>query len=152
MVDGSNYDDLADCRPGARAAVELGVRHPLQEALLTKEEIRALSREMGLGNWSKPSLACLASRLPYGTPVTRQALATIDAAEDFLHDLGIGQLRVRHHGDMARIETEPSEMAVLLDEANRGRIVSRFRELGYLRVTLDLAGYRCGSMNEGFPL
>lgn len=152
VVDGSNHDDLGDRRPGSRAAAELGVRHPLQEVQLTKAEIRLLSRELGLVNWGKPSLACLASRLPYGIPITRQTLATIDAAEDFLHGLGIGQLRVRHYGDTARIEAEPSEMAVLLDEANRERIISRFRALGYLRVTLDLAGYRCGSMNEGSSL
>lgn len=149
VVDGSNYDDLNDRRPGSRAAAEMGVRHPLQEAQLTKKEIRALSRGLGLRNWSKSSLACLASRLPYGTPITLSALATVEAAEDFLHGLGIGQLRVRHHGDTARIEAEPSEMAILLDETNRERIVSRFRALGFLRVTLDLAGYRCGSMNEG---
>jgi uncharacterized protein len=149
VVDGSNCDDLNDLRPGSRAAAELGVHHPLQEAGLTKQEIRALSRELGLGNWSKPSLACLASRVPYGTPITRGTLAAIDGAESYLRGLGIGQVRVRHHGDTARIEVESDDMAVLLDESNRGGILSRFKELGYLRVTLDLAGYRCGGMNEG---
>lgn len=149
VVDGSNCDDLNDLRPGSRAAAELGVHHPLQEAGLTKQEIRALSRELGLGNWSKPSLACLASRVPYGTPITRGTLAAIDMAESYLRGLGIGQVRVRHQGDTARIEVESDDMAVLLDESNRGGILSRFKELGYLRVTLDLAGYRCGGMNEG---
>ncbi len=149
VVDGSNYDDLNDRRPGSRAGAELGVRQPLQEAGLTKGEVRALSRELGLGNWSKPSLACLASRVPYGTPISREALAAIDGAENYLRSLGIGQVRVRHHGDTARIEVEPGQMAVLLNESNRRSILSRFRELGYLRVTVDLAGYRCGSMNEG---
>lgn len=149
VVDGSNYDDLNDCRPGSRAAAELGVRQPLQEAGLTKEEIRALSRELGLGNWSKPSLACLASRVPYDTRITGEALVAIDGAESHLRGLVIGQVRVRHHGDTARIEVEPSQIAVLLNESNRRSILSRFRELGYLRVTVDLAGYRCGSINEG---
>jgi uncharacterized protein len=149
VVDGSNCDDLNDLRPGSRAAGELGVHHPLQEAGLTKQEIRALSRELGLGNWSKPSLACLASRVPYGTPITRGTLAAIDMAESYLRGLGIGQVRVRHQGDTARIEVESDDMAVLLDESNRRGILSRFRELGYLQVTLDLAGYRCGGMNEG---
>jgi len=149
VVDGSNCDDLNDLRPGSRAAGELGVRHPLREAGVTKQEIRVLSRELGLGNWSKPSLACLASRVPYGTPITRRTLAAIDGAESYLRALGIGQVRVRHHCDTARIEVEPGDMAALLDESNRRGILSRFRELGYLRVTLDLAGYRSGGMNEG---
>jgi uncharacterized protein len=149
VVDGSNCDDLNDLRPGSRAAAEMGVRHPLQEAGLTKQEIRTLSRELGLGNWSKPSLACLASRVPYDTPITRQALAAIDGAESYLRGLGIGQVRVRHHGDTARVEVEPGEMAILLDDSKREGILSRFKEMGYLRVTVDLAGYRCGSMNEG---
>ncbi len=149
VVDGSNCDDLNDHRPGSRAAAELGVRHPLEEAGLTKAEIRALSRELDLGNWSKPSLACLASRVPYGTPITRQTLAAIDGAEGYLRGLGLGQVRVRHHGDTARIEVDQGEMAVLFDERNREGILARLRVLGYLRVTVDLAGYRCGSMNEG---
>jgi uncharacterized protein len=149
VVDGSNGDDLNDRRPGSRAAAELGVRRPLQEAGLTKAEIRALSRELGLGNWGKPSLACLASRLPYDTPITREALVAIDRAESYLRSLGVGQVRVRHYGDTARIEVDSSDMAVLVDESNREGILSRFRELGYLGVAVDLAGYRCGSMNEG---
>ena len=149
IVDGSNYDDLDDYRPGMRAADELGVRHPLQEAELTREEIRAISKKMGLPTWNKPSLACLASRFPYGTPITKQSLAMVDEAEAFLHSLGIGQLRLRHYDRMVRIEVEPQEMRLLLEEPNRQRIVTRLKELGYLHVTLDLAGYRTGSMNEG---
>jgi uncharacterized protein len=151
VVDGSNGDDLNDRRPGSRAGDELGVRRPLQEARLTKQEIRALSRELGLGNWSKPSLACLASRVPYDTPITSQTLAAIDRAESYLRSLGVGQVRVRHYGDTARIEVDSGDMAVLLDESNRRGILSRFRGLGYPGVTVDLAGYRCGSMNEGLP-
>jgi len=152
VVDGSNYDDLKDYRPGTHAAAELGVRHPLQEAQLTKDEIRALSKEMGLPTWDKPSLACLASRFPYGTPITKQSLLVVEEAEAFLHSLGIGQLRLRHYDKTARIEVEPREMHLLLDESNRQRIVTRLKELGYLYITLDLAGYRSGSMNEGLSL
>jgi len=152
VVEGSNYDDLSDYRPGMRAAAELGVRHPLQEAQLTKDEIRALSKEMGLPTWDKPSLACLASRFSYGIPITKQCLMVVDEAEAFLHSLGIGQLRLRHYDKTARIEVEPREMHLLLDEPNRQRIVSRLKELGYLYITLDLAGYRSGSMNEGLSL
>ena len=152
VVDGSNYDDLKDYRPGVRAAAELGVRHPLQEAQLTKDEIRVLSKEMGLPTWDKPSLACLASRFPYGTPITKQSLLVVEEAEAFLHSLGIGQLRLRHYDKTARIEVEPREMHLLLDEPNRQRIVARLKELGYLYITLDLAGYRSGSMNEGLSL
>lgn len=148
IVDGSNYDDLSDYRPGTRAAIELGVRHPLQEAKLTKEEIRLLSKEMGLATWEKPSLACLASRFPYGTPITRESLITVDEAETFLHSLGIGQVRVRHHDTTARIEVEPQDMHFVIKEKDRRRILAYFKELGYLHVTLDLAGYRSGSMNE----
>jgi uncharacterized protein len=152
IVDGSNYDDIKDYRPGMRAAAELGVCHPLQEAQLTKDEIRAFSKEMGVPTWDKPSLACLASRFPYGTPITKQSLLVVEEAEAFLHSLGIGQLRLRHYDQTARIEVEPREMHLLLHESNRQRIVARLKELGYLYITLDLAGYRSGSMNEGLSL
>jgi uncharacterized protein len=152
VVDGSNHDDQGDYRPGSVAAAELGVRHPLQEVQLTKAEIRLLARQMGLSNWSKPSLACLATRFPYGVAITRQALAMTEAAESFLHDLGIRQVRVRYGGETARIEVEPEEMAELLRESHRGPILTRFRELGYVHVDLDLAGYRSGSMNEGLAI
>ncbi|HJX70208.1 MAG TPA: ATP-dependent sacrificial sulfur transferase LarE, partial [Dehalococcoidia bacterium] len=149
IVDGSNCEDSSDYRPGRRAAIELGVRHPLQEAKLTKDEIRLLSKEMGLPTWNKPSLACLASRFPYGTPITKESLVVVDEAENFLHSLGIGQLRVRHYNKTARIEVEPQDMDLLLEGKSRYRILVRFKELGYLYVTLDLVGYRTGSLNEG---
>ncbi|MBI5957065.1 MAG: ATP-dependent sacrificial sulfur transferase LarE [Chloroflexi bacterium] len=148
VVDGANRDDLADHRPGRRAGRELGVQSPLQQAGLTKGEIRALSRELGLPTWNKPSFACLASRLPYGTVITKEALAQVDQAEGFLRQLGVGQLRVRHHGPIARIEVEPGDFPLLTARENRERVVARFKEIGYLYVTLDLAGYRTGSMNE----
>jgi len=148
IVDGSNYDDLSDYRPGGRAADQLGVRHPLQEAKLTKQDVRLLSKEMGLSNWDKPSLACLASRFPYGTPITEESLLIVEKAESFLHSLGIGQLRVRCYNKTARIEVEPRDMHILLEEKNRHRILARLKELGYLHITIDLAGYRTGSLNE----
>ncbi len=153
VVDGCNVDDLGDHRPGRVAAADHGVRSPLIEAGLTKEEIRALSRERGLPTWDKPAMACLSSRIPYGTPVTVEALGRIGAAEAFLRSLGVRQLRVRHHDDVARIEVEAADMPALLD--NRERIVQRLKELGYKYVTIDLAGFRSGSLNpsvEGLPL
>lgn len=152
VVEGSNADDLEDYRPGARAGDEMGVRRPLQEVGLTKAEIRSISRDLGLPTWDKPSLACLVSRIPYGSPVTPGALASIDAAETFIRSLGIGQVRVRHHGQTARIEVEPGEIEKLVRETNRLRVVNQLRGLGYVYVTIDLAGYRTGSLNEGVPL
>jgi len=149
IVEGSNLDDLEDYRPGARAADEMRVRRPLQEAGLTKAEIRVVSRETGLPTWNRPSLACLASRIPYGTPITPEALASIDAAETFIRSLGIAQVRVRHYGQTARIEVEPGDIEKLASETNRQRIVSHLKGLGYIYVTLDLVGYRTGSLNEG---
>jgi len=151
VCDGSNHDDLGDWRPGMKAARELGIRSPLQEAGFTKTEIRALSRELGLETWDKPSYACLASRFPYGERITPQALSRVEAAESFLRDLGFRQIRVRHHGEMARIEVEPREIARLADPALRERIEARLRELGYTYVAADLRGYRSGSMNETLP-
>jgi uncharacterized protein len=152
VVDGCNVDDLGDHRPGRVAASEHGVRSPLIEAGLTKEEIRALSRERGLPTWDKPAMACLSSRIPYGAPVTVEALERIGAAEAFLRSLGLRQLRVRHHDDVARIELEPDEMAMLMRDGNRDRVVERLKELGYQYVTLDLTGFRSGSLNEMLPL
>ncbi len=152
VVDGCNADDLGDHRPGRAAAAEHGVRSPLVEAGLNKDEIRALSRERGLPTWDKPAMACLSSRIPYGTPVTVEALERIGAAEAFLRTLGLRQLRVRHHGDVARIELEPEGMDALMRDGNRRRAVERLNELGYKYVTLDLAGFRSGSLNEALPL
>lgn len=149
VIEGSNADDLEDCRPGARAADEMGVRRPLQEAGLSKAEVRTISQELGLPTWNKPSLACLASRIPYGTPITPEALASIDAAEAFIRSLGIAQVRVRHYGQTARIEVDPGDIEKLVRETNRLRVVSHLTGLGYLYVALDLAGYRTGSLNEG---
>lgn len=152
VVDGCNTDDVGDHRPGRTAASEHGVRSPLIEARLGKEEVRAMSRERGLPTWDKPAMACLSSRIPYGTPVTAETLERIGAAEAFLHSLGIRQLRVRHHGDVARIELEPEDIETLMRDENRERAVERLNELGYRYVTLDLAGFRSGSMNETLPL
>ncbi|MCL0097217.1 ATP-dependent sacrificial sulfur transferase LarE [Dehalococcoidia bacterium] len=148
VLDGSNYDDLADYRPGMKAVRELGARSPLQESGLTKNDIRSLSRQMNLPTWNKPSLACLASRIPYGDRITKEKLMMIDQAEAFLRDLGIGQLRVRHHETIARIEVLPEDIPLFLQPDLREKISGRFREIGYSFITLDLQGYRMGSMNE----
>lgn len=148
VLDGNNADDRGDWRPGQQAARELGVRSPLMDVGMTKAEIRVLSRELGLPTAEKPSLACLASRIPYGTPITRAALAAIETAENLLRDLGFSQVRVRHHGPIARIELPPDEMSRLLDPALRVQVIRRLQELGYQYTALDLQGYRTGSMNE----
>jgi uncharacterized protein len=149
VVDGSNIDDLGDHRPGRRAAFEHGVRSPLIEAELNKDEIRALSKARGLPTWDKPAMACLASRVPYGTAISVEILDQIGAAEAFLRSFGLRRLRVRHHGQIARIEVDREGMDLLIGDGNRERVVERLRSLGYLYVTLDLAGFRSGSMNEG---
>jgi uncharacterized protein len=148
VADGSNTDDLGDHRPGRRAASEHNVRSPLIEAELNKEEIRVLSRARGLPTWDKPAMACLASRVPYGTAISVEILDQIGAAESFLRSLGARQVRVRHHGDVARIEVDQEGMDLVMRDSNRERVVERLRSLGYLYVTLDLAGFRSGSMNE----
>ncbi len=148
ILDGSNHDDRLDFRPGAKAARELGVRSPLREAGLTKAEIRVLARRLKLPTWDKPSLACLASRFPYHTRIETKSLKRIGAAEDFLQQLGFRQVRVRHHGPVARIEVEPGEFSRFLKKGLTKRISSRFKKLGYSYVSLDLDGYRTGSMNE----
>jgi uncharacterized protein len=148
VADGANLDDVGDYRPGLRAGAELGVRSPLREAGLTKDDVRALSRELGLPTWDKPSFACLASRFPYGDRITADSLKQVAAAEQMIRELGFQQIRVRHHGDTARIEVDPTEFPAIIQPQHRDRIVRAFRELGYLYVTLDLAGYRTGSMNE----
>ena len=146
VVDGCNVDDLGDHRPGMRAARELGVRSPLMEAGLTKADIRTLSRKLGLPTWNKPSGACLASRIPYGTAITRERLKQIEDAERFVRSLGISQVRVRLHDDIARIEVDAESMPILLE--NRSPIVEELQRLGFSYVTADLEGYRTGSMNE----
>ena len=149
VVYGATEDDLGDFRPGMRAAQECGARAPLLEAGLAKDDVRSLSRQMGLPTWDKPAMACLASRFPYYSTITAEALACIEQAEDFLHqEIGLKQVRVRHHDDIARLELEPSDFATALDEQNRQRIVDRLKELGYAYVTMDLQGFRSGSMNE----
>ncbi len=148
ILDGSNYDDLNDFRPGMKAAQEFGVRSPLQEALLTKKDVRSLSKKMYLSTWDKPSLACLSSRIPYGEKITEEKIRKIGEAENFLKDLGVKQLRVRHHSSIARIEVMREDMLKLFKENLTNRIVTKFKDLGYTYVTLDLQGYRTGSMNE----
>jgi len=145
---GMNRDDRGDWRPGQRAARERGVRAPLDEAGMGKQTIRELARCLGLPVWDKPAQACYSSRIPYGTPVTADALARIGRAERALRRLGFRQVRVRHHETVARIEVDPAEFARLLDEEIRARAVADVRAAGYLYVTLDLAGYRTGSLNE----
>ncbi len=149
VSEGSNLDDLGDYRPGLKALAELGIRSPLREAGLTKTDIRALSQEAGLPTWSKPSFACLASRFVYGETITKEKLAMVEAAEEYLISLGFHQLRVRIHGDMARIELEPDAMKRVFKDNMAEQIDHRLRELGFSYVSLDLRGYRMGSMNAG---
>lgn len=146
VLSGTNADDAGDFRPGAKAEDELGVVRPLRDAGMTKADIRAASRAMGLPTADKPSMACLASRIPYGQPITAEKLARIEQAEALLAELGIRQYRVRDHEILARIEVLPDDMAILLQ--NRQRIVDELKGLGYTYVTFDLQGFRSGSMNE----
>ncbi|HEY7850525.1 MAG TPA: ATP-dependent sacrificial sulfur transferase LarE [Ktedonobacterales bacterium] len=145
---GMNRDDRGDWRPGQRAARERSVAAPLDDAALGKAEIRALAQYLGVPVWDKPALACYSSRIPYGTTVTVEALRQIGRAERALRTLGLRQVRVRHHDRVARIEVDPSEFTRLLDDALRAQVVASVRAAGYLYVTLDLAGYRTGSLNE----
>jgi len=148
ILDGSNYDDRADFRPGARAAKELGICSPLKEVRLGKSEIRQLSRKFKLPTWNKPSLACYASRFPYSTEIEPRSLKQVARAEDYLRRFGFFQVRVRHHGRTARIEIDPSEFPKIIEKETREAIVRNFKKLGYIYISLDLAGYRTGSMNE----
>jgi uncharacterized protein len=148
VADGSNVDDTGDYRPGMRAASELGIRSPLREAGLTKADVRELSRELGLPTWDKPSFACLASRFPYGSQITREKLSQVGEAEQMLRGMGLRQVRVRHHGDTARIEVGLDDLPRVVGGESRARIVSELRRLGYLYVTVDLEGYHTGSMNK----
>lgn len=148
VIEGSNQDDTGDYRPGLRAVEELGVRSPLREAGLTKEEVRLLSGELGLSTWKKPSFACLASRFAYGERITREKLFMVEQAEQRLMELGFWQFRVRIHGRIARIEVLPEEFSRLMEPDIRKKITEDFRKYGFTYVTVDLEGYRTGSMNE----
>ena len=148
VAEGSNADDVGDYRPGLVAVAELGVRSPLREADLTKAEIRALSKELGLPTWDKPSFACLASRFVYGETITKEKLAMVEKAEQILLDLGFRQVRVRVHGDLARIEVDPEAFDRILSPEIAPFLNRALRELGFLYVTLDLGGYTTGSMNR----
>ena len=148
VAEGSNVDDSKDYRPGSKAVKELGVRSPLLDAGLSKEEVRLLSKSLDLPSWDKPQAACLASRVPYGDQLTQEKLHMIEMAEDFLHDEGFAVCRVRHHGDVARIETDPEMIARFADTELRGRVYNRLREIGYAYVAVDLLGYSMGSLNK----
>ncbi len=144
----ANLDDLSDYRPGMDAAREMGIIAPLVDAHLSKEEIRFLSKEMGLPTWDKPAMACLASRIPYGDPITTEKLKMVEEAEDFLADQGFRQYRVRHHGSVARIEVAGSEIKKVTDPELRKNIVEKFRQIGFYYIAVDLEGYFSGSMNR----
>ena len=148
LVEGTQLSDAGDHRPGHRALVELEIRSPLSEAGLSKDEVRMLSKKLGLSSWNLPPMACLASRIPYGTPLDLESLARVESAEKFLFDAGFNLVRVRDHQGTARIELSPEEIARLSDAALRDRLVARFRSLGYVAVTLDLEGYRTGRLGE----
>jgi pyridinium-3,5-biscarboxylic acid mononucleotide sulfurtransferase len=147
LVDGANLDDLGDHRPGMKASAEAGVRHPLLDAGIGKAEVRRLARELGLATWDAPQQACLASRIPYGEPITVEKLTAVAEAERVLRGLGFRQCRVRHHGDVARLEVEPGQLALAAGEA-RATILAGLHAAGFTYVALDLDGFRSGSMNE----
>lgn len=148
VLDGTNFDDLQDFRPGMKAAQEQGVRRPLLEAELTKDDIRELSRQLDLPTWDKPSFACLSSRFPYGTEITRERLEMVGRCEEQLRKLGFKQFRVRYHNEVARIEVGKEEIARFFEDGNRDLIVEKFKEYGFTYIALDLQGYRTGSLNE----
>jgi uncharacterized protein len=148
VVDGNNADDRGDYRPGRQAAREFGVRSPLDEADLTKDDVRALSREHGLPIWNEPASACLSSRIPYLQEVTEEKLQMVEQAEEALRDLGFRVVRVRHHDTLARLEMHRDEMARALEPAVNEAIVRALKAIGYRFISLDLQGYRTGSLNE----
>jgi uncharacterized protein len=148
-VYGAIPDDVGDHRPGMDAAKQMGIQAPLINVNLTKAEIREVSKRWGLPTWDKPAFACLSSRFPYGTRITRENLRLVDRAEQFLFDLGIRQFRVRHHDTLARIEVDPQEIEFVAAKSTRSQIKEKFKSLGYEHVALDLQGYRSGSLNEG---
>lgn len=149
VAEGSNLDDNSDYRPGHKAILELGVKSPLRECGFTKAEIREVSKGLGLPTWSKPSFACLASRIPYGNIITSEKLSMIDKAEDLLLSLGFNQFRVRHHGDIARIELLPEDFSRFMEDSVRMKVYDEFKAFGFGYVALDIKGYRTGSLNEG---
>ncbi len=149
ILDGANLSDQKDFRPGRKAAFKFGIKSPLIEAQLDKEEIRQIAKELKLSIWDKPAMACLSSRVPYGEKITPEKLAQIEQAESFLRTLGFRQLRVRHHEKIARIELDQQEIAKFLNEETRQKVAKKFKEIGFLYITLDLEGYRTGSLNEG---
>jgi uncharacterized protein len=148
LADGSNVDDLKDHRPGMKALKELRIISPLRECGFTKKDIRERSRILGLPTWDQPAFACLSSRFPYGIAITPKALTKVDKAENALYELGFKVIRVRHHGEVARLEIGPQEINRLLDETVRAEVVAAVKQAGYTYVALDLEGYRTGSMNE----
>lgn len=148
VLDGTNADDTGDFRPGRRAAKELGVKSPLLECGFTKDDIREMSKRLGLPTWNKPAYACLSSRFPYGQEITSEKLSMVEKSEEYLLNLGFVGFRVRHHGDIARIELNPDQINMMMDENIRKKVVSKLKEIGFKYVSLDLEGYRTGSMNE----
>jgi uncharacterized protein len=152
VADGSNVDDQGDYRPGIKALESLGVLSPLKEAGMTKADIRALSKDMGLPTWDKPPFACLASRIPYGTRITKEKLEMVEKAEQYLLDMGFRQVRVRYHGEIARIEVSEEEMEKIFNKLIMDKIYNEFRRIGFNYTALDLKGYRTGSMNEVLAL
>lgn len=150
IVEGSNLDDVGDYRPGMQAIEELGIKSPLRDVGLSKREIRILSKELELATWEKPSFACLASRISYGEKITPEKLQMVECAEEQLRRLGFIQFRVRVHGELARIEVLPEELYRIMEQDTREKINLELKKLGFVYVTLDLLGYRTGSMNENF--
>ena len=149
VLDGGNLDDHSDYRPGIKATRELGVRSPLAEAGFSKQDIRTLSKQLGLDTWDKPSYACLASRIPYHSPISADKLRQVDDGEEFLRNLGfLGQVRVRHHNEIARLEIDARDLPKFLQPALRNKVVEHFKELGFTYIALDLEGYNMGSLNR----
>lgn len=148
IAEASNIEDNNDYRPGLQAVFEQGIKSPLRYAELNKSEIRKLSKKLGLSTWNKQSFACLSSRFPYGEEITPQRLSMIDRAEQILLDMGLKQVRVRHHNNLARIETDEKGLCVLMRRRNRENVYKQFKEIGFIYITIDILGYRTGSMNE----
>ncbi|MCR4289295.1 MAG: ATP-dependent sacrificial sulfur transferase LarE [Candidatus Scalindua sp.] len=148
VADGANLDDMQEFRPGLQASKELNVRSPLKEAGLAKKDVREVSKMLNLPNWNKPAYACLSSRFPYGQSITEEKLSMVSEAEKYLRDLGLIQFRVRHHETIARIEVLPDDIHILTNSPAREELAAKFKEIGFTYVTLDLEGYRSGSMNE----